>query len=613
MRPGGEEASATPPLDEQLLDELAALESRALRRRLPGLLPEGGASGHVDLVGNDYLGLARDPRLVAAAREALEAEGAGGRAARLLGGGGAAASALEALAASWLGAERALFLPSGTHANQAAIGALAGRGDVVLSDELNHASLIDATRLARAEVRVFPHSDLAAVERQLLGARGFRRRFVVVESIYSMEGDAAPLAELAALCDRHDAWMIVDEAHAAGLVGPRGAGLWAAAVEAGAPARVALRTVTGGKALGAGGALLAGSEAAVETVVNRGRAFVFTTAPPPALAASLAAGIEIAAGDAALRARPLALAQRAASALGLPRPAGAILPVVLGDDERALQAAGALDAAGFDVRAVRPPTVPVGTARLRLTFNARLEEPDVDRALALLAPLHAADPPEAEASAAAPAIVVCGTDTDAGKTVAAAVLVRGLGARYWKPVQTGDDCDTATVHRLAGLDEADWLEPAARFALPASPHEAAAAEGGRVPLEELAPRLAAHVAADPRPLVVELAGGLEVPLTDEVTQLDHLAVHPRPLVLVARSGLGTLNHTLLSLAAARARGLEVRALLLVGPPHPSNRATLERLGRVPRVLELPRLDPLDTPSIDAWLLRNDLSGILPGD
>ena len=168
------------------------------------------------------------------------------------------------------------------------------------------------------------------------------------------------------------------------------------------------------------------------------------------------------------------------------------------------------------------------------------------------------------------------------------------------------------MHRLAALDESDWLEPAARRAARVA-HEAAAAEGGRVPLEELAPCLAAHDAPDPRPSVVELAGGLEVPLTDEVTQLDHLAMHPRPLVLVARSGLGTLNHTLLSLAAARARGLEVRALLLVGPPHPSNRATLERLGRVPRVLELPRLDPLDTPSIDAWLLRNDLSGILPGD
>ena len=257
-------------------------------------------------------------------------------------------------------------------------------------------------------------------------------------------------------------------------------------------------------------------------------------------------------------------------------------------------------------------------ARIVTLVETRLEllvpyRESLRRALALLANLRAAERPDVETAGAAPAIVVCGTDTDAGKTVAAAVLVRGLGARYWKPVQTGDDCDTATVHRLAALDEADWLEPAARFALPASPHEAAAAEGGRVPPEELAPRLAAHAAADPRPLVVELAGGLEVPLTDDVTQLDHLAAHPRPLVLVARSGLGTLNHTLLSLAAARARGLEVRALLLVGPPHPSNRATLERLGRVPRVLELPRLDPLDTPSIDAWHLRNDLSGILPGD
>lgn len=598
-------------LDRALVQELEALEARSLRRRLPAPRAEGA----VDLVSNDYLGLARDGRVVEAAREALAAEGAGGRAARLLGGGGVAGPKLEELAAGWLGAERALLLPSGTQANQALIGALAGRGDVLISDELNHASLIDAMRLGRATVRIAAHNDLASFESQLLAARGFRRRFVVVESIYSMDGDAAPLVELARLCEEHDAWMIVDEAHAAGLVGPAGAGLWAAARREGAPDRVVARMVTGGKALGANGALVAGSAPVVDSVLQKGRAFVFTTAPAPATAAALSASIGIVRKEETLRTRPRDLARRAAEALGLPAPAAAILPVVLGQEERALAAASALTDAGFDVRAVRPPTVPEGTARLRLTFHAGLAEDDVDRACALIRPWLSDPAAETDAAPArtAQVIVVSGTDTDAGKTVAAAVLVRGLGARYWKPVQTGDDCDTATVHRLAGLDEADWLEPAARFALPASPHEAAAAEGGRVPLEELAPRLGELRSGGDRPLVVELAGGLEVPLTDDVTQLDHLAQNPLPLVLVARSGLGTLNHTLLSLAAARARGLEVRALLLVGPPHPSNRATLERLGRVPVVLELPRLDPLDTASIDAWLLRNDLSGILPVD
>src|SRR5262245_11550043 len=266
------------PLDQELAAELERRGAAGLRRdpRLPGTLPG------VDLGSNDYLGLARDARVVRGARAALEEVGAGGRASRLLRGGPAVHERAAAAAAGWLAAEAALRFPSGYQATLGLVGALVGRGDAVFGDRANHASLIDAARLSRAQVFVHAHLDLAELERQLARARGARRRLVLTEGIFSMDGDAAPLAELDELCRRHDAWLVVDEAHSAGVAGPAGAGAWAA-LGPRADARLAARVVTGGKALGVAGAFVAGSRILREQLVNHVRAFLFTTAPPPAV------------------------------------------------------------------------------------------------------------------------------------------------------------------------------------------------------------------------------------------------------------------------------------------------------------------------------------------
>ncbi|MCB9914111.1 MAG: dethiobiotin synthase [Planctomycetes bacterium] len=221
--------------------------------------------------------------------------------------------------------------------------------------------------------------------------------------------------------------------------------------------------------------------------------------------------------------------------------------------------------------------------------------------------------------AAAPAapvrrpLVVVGTDTDVGKTVASALLVRAAArcgpVTYWKPVQTGDDSDTDTVRALAGGTAARFLAPEHGYPLPASPHEAAADAGATIDVDALEATFAAHARATDGALLVELAGGLLVPYDDTRTQADSLArLRPR-LVLVARSGLGTLNHTLLTLEALRARRLEPEALLLVGDEHPSNRETLRRMGGVAHVYEVPRFAPLDAAALDAWLDEHDLAGL----
>ena len=202
-----------------------------------------------------------------------------------------------------------------------------------------------------------------------------------------------------------------------------------------------------------------------------------------------------------------------------------------------------------------------------------------------------------------------GTDTDVGKTIVSAALLRAASkegpAHYWKPVQSGPDCDTQTVKSLSA---GEVLEPGCTFDLPASPHEAARAEGWEVDLAELDRMLGEHLTR-PGTLVIEPAGGVQVPLTDECLQLDWLARHRMPCVLVARSGLGTLNHTLLTLESLERRNLRPRALILVGPPHPSNHDTLARMSRLP-VLELPLLDPLGREAIDGWLEEQDLGSVL---
>jgi 8-amino-7-oxononanoate synthase len=596
-------------LDEELAAGLERRAAAGLRREAS--LP--GATSGVDLGSNDYLGLARHARVVAAARAALEEHGAGGRASRLLRGGSPLDERAEAAVAEWLGAEAALLFPSGYQANLGLVGALARRGDALFSDRLDHASLVDGARLSRAHVFVHAHGDLDELGRQLARARGARRRVVLTEGIFSMDGDAAPLAELDELCREHEAWLVVDEAHAVGVVGPGGAGAWAA-LGPRAENRLAARVVTGGKALGVAGAFVVGSRVLREELVNHARSLVYTTAPPPAVAGALLAAVELARGLESERAHLRGLAGELARRLALPPPAGAIVPFPAASPAQAVELARRLEARGLYVPAVRPPSVPEGGSRLRIVchaFNAPSELDELARVLAALPPRPA---PRAAAEAPGTALFVVGTDTGIGKTVVSALLLRAARARgraaYWKPVQTGDESDRAAVLALAEASAHEGLPDAWHFPLPASPHEAAAAAGKSIEPARLGDGLRGLLRTlTGTRIVVELAGGLLVPYRSEpelVTQADWLATAGAPIVLVARAGIGTLNHTLLTLEALRARHLEPRALFLVGPPHPSNRRTLEQVAGVPRIFELPLFAPLAPSALAGWLAQHDL-------
>lgn len=316
------------------------------------LWDHGSGRAVVSFASNDYLGLTRHPAVVAAAVEAVERWGTGAGAARLVVGSRPVHTRLEAALADWKGAERAVLFPTGYAANLGVLSALAGPGTRVLSDERNHASIVDGCRLSRAEVVVYPHGDVAAVERAL-GRGG--RTLVVSDSVFSMDGDLAPVDDLVALCRRHDALLVLDEAHAVlGPVPPPSSG-------------PVLRVGTLSKALASLGGYVAGPASLAELVVNRARPFIFTTASTPGDAAAALAALEVVAspeGD-ELRARLRSHVERLRP--GHPSP---ILPVVLGDEEAALAASSELLRQGLLVPAIRPPTVAPGTSRLRVTVSA---------------------------------------------------------------------------------------------------------------------------------------------------------------------------------------------------------------------------------------------------
>lgn len=365
--------------------ELEELSGAGLLRTVRALAPAGGRLVRdrdrelVNLCSNDYLGLANDPRLAAA----LAGSDAGAGAARLLTGTRPEHVALEADLAAWSGQEAALLFNTGYCANVGVLQALLRPGDAVFSDQLDHASIIDGCRLSRAEVRVYRHGDLDHLA-ELLAADGPRRRRVLVtESLFGMDGDLALLAALRELADRHDALLMVDEAHALGVLGPSGRGV---AADLGVPVDVLVGTL--GKAFGCFGAFAAGSADLVALLVNRARTFVFTTAPPPALARTARVALAIAAaaeGD-ARRTRLAGLCgmlRSGLAALGIPGAASPsqIFPLQVGEPLAALEVADRMRDRGLLVQAIRPPTVPAGTARLRVSLSAAHEPADVERLL----------------------------------------------------------------------------------------------------------------------------------------------------------------------------------------------------------------------------------------
>ena len=390
---------ATPATTEALTRELERLEEADLyrRRRVAAWSPQlGPAELVVDgrrclaFCSNDYLGLARDPRLAEAlAAHAMHA-GTGSGAAHLVTGHGPEHQALEEELAEFTGFPRALLFSTGYMANLGLLCALAQRGDLVAEDRLNHASLLDASRLCGAKVSRYAHADAPAAGRRLHGTA--RRRLVVTDGVFSMDGDAAPLAALADVARRHEAELLVDDAHGLGVVGPEGRGSVAAAGLR--PQDVTALVGTLGKAFGTFGAFVAASEPVVETLVQRARSYIYTTAPPPPLAAATRRALAIARAEPWRRDRLAALVARfrhGAEALGLRLADSAtpIQPVLAGTSRNALEAAAALFEAGFWVTPIRPPTVPAGTARLRITFSAAHQEADVDRLLGALAAVPA--------------------------------------------------------------------------------------------------------------------------------------------------------------------------------------------------------------------------------
>ena len=358
------------------LQEAAALRRKQGRDRV--IAPPAG----LDFCSNDYLGLRRDPRLAEAAAEAARSFGTGTGAARLLRGTTPLHDGLEAALAAWKGAEACLLFNTGFQANCTLIPALLEPGDAVFSDALNHASLVDGCRMAKARgasIHIYRHLDLADLDHRLAAWRPTAPpealALAATDSVFSMDGDAADLPGLLELCERHRALLLVDEAHATGLLGATGAGL---AEYQGVHGRIPLVMGTLGKALGSFGAFVCAPASLREHLVNTVRGFIFSTALPPPVAGAALAGVHLAQAEPWRRERALAHAHHLRAALGHPDAPSAIIPVPIGADAEAMRAAGRLQALGFDVRAVRPPTVPAGSARLRITTGAHLDPAEVE-------------------------------------------------------------------------------------------------------------------------------------------------------------------------------------------------------------------------------------------
>ncbi len=365
---------------------LSWLAENADRRRAAGLRralrPRAADEAVLDLAGNDYLGLSRDPRVVEGGMAALRDWGAGSTGSRLVTGSTELHAELEAELARFCGYQGALVFSSGYAANLGVLTALSGPAALIVSDGANHASLVDACRLSRARIAVVAHNDVAAVA-AVLAARTERRALVVTDSVGSVDGDHAPLAALHAVARDRGALLVVDEAHGLGVCGPGGRGLLAAAGLAGADDVVA--TVTLSKSLGSQGGAVLGPGEVVEHLVDTARSFIFDTGLAPASAGSALAALRVLAAEPQRAAAALAAAAAIADAAGVAVPASAVVSIVLGDPSVAFSAAAQCLRGGLRVGCFRPPSVPVGTSRLRLTARATLTAEDLDLVRAVLA------------------------------------------------------------------------------------------------------------------------------------------------------------------------------------------------------------------------------------
>lgn len=384
-------------INPQLLDELARLDAQGLRRTRRMLQSPQGACVRADgreylsYCSNDYLGLANHPALVEAACEGARLYGVGAGASHLVSGHSVAHAQLESELARFVGLPQALLFSTGYLANLAAVTALIGRDGTVYADKLNHASLNDAALLARARFRRYPHLDLARLESMLAADKqDGRRKLVATDAVFSMDGDIAPLPQLLALCERHDAWLLVDDAHGFGVLGEGKGAL--AAVGLNSPRMIYMATL--GKAAGVAGAFVAGAHEVIETLLQKARSYIYTTAAPPLLAHALNRALRIMHDESWRRVHVLELAQSLRKQLRLSRwqlleSATPIQALVIGDNREALCVSDGLRERGIWVPAIRPPTVPPGTARLRISLSAAHSPEDVAQLVVALRDLEA--------------------------------------------------------------------------------------------------------------------------------------------------------------------------------------------------------------------------------
>ena len=365
---------------------LAELDAQHLRRKRRVVEAKDGPHLHVDgrpmlsFASNDYLGLAQHPALIRAAQEAAAQYGVGATGSAMISGHEAPHDALEQELAAFVQRPRALYFGSGYMANMGIVPALVGRGDAVFSDALNHACLIDGARLSRAESHIYPHNDLATLAAQL-AASSAPRKLVVTDAVFSMDGDFAPLQAMLGLCEQHDALLLIDDAHGFGVVGPQGRGT-AAHLGLQSPRLVYMATL--GKAAGGSGAFVAGEENTIEWIMQRARTYIFATAAPAMVVQPARESLKVIAAEGWRREQLARLITRLrAGTQGLrwqlAASPTAIQPLMVGGNEQALVLMKALDAQGLWVPAIRPPTVPEGTARLRISLSAAHSEADVDR------------------------------------------------------------------------------------------------------------------------------------------------------------------------------------------------------------------------------------------
>ena len=364
----------TATFEERVRRRIRELEQDGLRRVLQ--VPSG-----IDLSSNDYLGLANHPRIKQRMAEAVLEEGCGSTASRLLRGERAILSRVERRFAAFKGNESALYFGSGYAANLSVLTTFLERHDTIFTDAHNHASIVDGIRLSRAKRIKFRHCNIDDLSRRMRSAPPESQRFLITESLFSMDGDFAPLADYSQLCRETGTVLIVDEAHAVGVYGSRGSGF---IEQTGCTEGAFLSVDTAGKALGVCGAFVSGPAWAVDYLIQRARPFMFSTAPPPSIAAALDASISVIEEEPERRqrVRDLSAGLRATlteRGINIGRSESQIIPIILGDNERARVVAAELQSEGFDVRAIRPPAVSPGTARLRVSVNANLTETSLQR------------------------------------------------------------------------------------------------------------------------------------------------------------------------------------------------------------------------------------------